>query len=354
MSDAGPMQTDVAIVGGGLSGLALADMLHRAGVGFELFEARGRFGGRIDTLRHGAGGVDLGPSWFWPGQARMARLIEDLDQRAFAQYATGDLCFEDQRGEVQRGVGFASMEGALRVAGGLSALIDGLVARLPRAQLHESHPVSRIERGALVLENGSTCTARHTVVTVPPRLAANLVYDPPLPGPALQSLRQIPTWMAGHAKFVAVYDRPFWRAAGLSGDATSRRGPMVEIHDASGPEGTPAALFGFLGIPAAQRNGQAAQIEAAAIDQLGRLFGTDALHPRATAFKDWAQDPATATAQDHTPPHGHPAYGPLAMLDGLREGHLHFASTETAPDMGGLMEGALAGAERVAARILAA
>ena len=88
------MKTDVAIVGGGLSGLALAARLHAADVDFRLFEARPRLGGRIDVLATPAGAVDLGPSWFWPGQPRIATLVEGLGLRAFPQYSHGGACFE--------------------------------------------------------------------------------------------------------------------------------------------------------------------------------------------------------------------------------------------------------------------
>lgn len=48
--------------------------------------------------------------------------------------------------------------------------------------------------------------------------------------------------MAPHAKFVALYDRAFWRAAGPSGMAQSRVGPMAEVHDASSEPGQAALL----------------------------------------------------------------------------------------------------------------
>jgi monoamine oxidase len=38
-------------------------------------------------------------------------------------------------------------------------------------------------------------------------------------------------------------------------------------------------------------------------------------------------------------------------LTGVWDGRLQFASSETAPEMGGYMEGALAAAERVAAQV---
>ena len=46
-------------------------------------------------------------------------------------------------------------------------------------------------------------------------------------------------------KSVVVYAEPFWRTRGWSGFAVSQLGPLVEIHDASPPDGGLGALFGF-------------------------------------------------------------------------------------------------------------
>ncbi|MGI1660977.1 flavin monoamine oxidase family protein [Palleronia sp. KMU-117] len=349
------MKTEIAIVGGGLSGLALADGLHQAGVDFQLFEARPRLGGRIAALATPAGAVDLGPSWFWPGQPRIARLIEDLGLRAFPQHADGDICFEDERGIVHRGMGFASMEGSFRLEGGMESIIRGLGARLPQERLHLSSGVTEIAQdGRLLIDGDRWCEARQVVLALPPRIAATLRFRPALETDTARHLAAIPTWMAGHAKFVAVYDAPFWRRDGLSGDAMSRRGPLAEIHDASGPDGAPAALFGFLGVPAPQRRGREDDLRAAALQQLARIFGPEAAAPVTTDFADWAIQPETATEADAAAPAGHPAYGLPAALVGTWEGRLHFASTETASDMGGLMEGALASADRVLGLVLGA
>lgn len=348
------MKTDILIIGGGLTGLALAEILHCKGVDFQLFEARDRFGGRIDALRTPSGNVDLGPSWFWPGQPKIAKLIDSLGLHAFPQYAKGELSFEDESGQVQRGVGFASMEGSFRVEGGMAALIDGLVARLPAERLHLGCAVTGIDsEGRVDLKTGDICSAQQVVLTVPPRVAATLRFTPVLNADVTRSLEMIPTWMAGHAKFIAVYDRPFWRDLNLSGDAMSRRGPLAEIHDACGSDGTPAALFGFLGVPATQRVGRSDEITKAALQQLSRIFGPQADSPIETLLKDWAFEPQTATGQDHQFLNRHPEYGLPQSLSKVWSGKLHFASTETAPEMGGLMEGALASAERVANQILA-
>ena len=45
---------------------------------------------------------------------------------------------------------------------------------------------------------------------------------------------------------MAVYDEPFWRAEGLSGQATSDAGMVRLTFDNSPPDGSPGVLLGFL------------------------------------------------------------------------------------------------------------
>jgi len=341
------MHTSVAIIGGGLSGLSLARLLHRADIAFELFEARDRLGGRVFTQS----GYDMGPSWFWPGQPRMAALVAELGLTVFEQFATGALSYETETGAVMRDMGFASMQGSLRLNGGKTGLIDGIAAQLPKERLHLAHPATRIEPGRVIFEQGM-CDADHIVLATPPRVAAGLTFDPELPGPAQKAFQDVPTWMGGHAKFVAIYDSPFWRKDGLSGDAMSRHGPLGEIHDASPSDGSQGALFGFLGVPAPRRAGQDAAIVEAAVAQLARIFGPKAATPITTHYQDWAYDPFTASVLDHAPLNHHPTYGMPHALNTLWDGHLHMCSTEVAPEMGGYLEGALAAAEHTA-RMLA-
>jgi len=170
-------------------------------------------------------------------------------------------------------------------------------------------------------------------------------YVPALPSDAVAAMENIPTWMAGQAKAVAVYNRPFWREAGLSGDAMSRSGPMVECHDASPAEGGPYAIFGFIGVPSASRLDTHALRQQLCM-QLSRLFGPEAYEPKHLFLKDWAVDPFTATDLDHRPVHAHPDYGLPQFLSRLWDNALILAGTEVAPKFGGFLEGALEAAER--------
>ncbi|SDX44096.1 flavin monoamine oxidase family protein [Litoreibacter albidus] len=338
---------DLVIVGGGLSGLALARIAQSRGLTYKLLEARDRFGGRID----GIDGVDLGPSWFWPSHSRMAALVKKLNLTAFEQWSTGDALFED-RTTVQRGQGFASMAGTYRIAGGMSAVVEALVAKLDRSSLLLNAPVQTItqEDGVIVTtRDGTDYAAHHVVLAVPPRVAANMVFSPPLPVAAAQPLSGIPGWMAGQAKLVATYPTPFWREDGLSGDAVSQAGPMVEIHDASDPDSGKGAIFGFVGVPAPHRDGEHERILAAGLEQMTRLFGAKAATPEQLILKDWAQEPFTATRPDWDFNGPHPRYGCPPELRSLWDGVLLLGSTEFAATQGGFLEGALERAEEIAA-----
>lgn len=342
------MHTGILIVGGGLAGLSLAEALQARGDDYLLVEARGRLGGRILSEHHAGGYFDLGPAWFWPGQPRVAELIDRFGLQTFEQFADGDLTYEDERGQVQRGRGFASMQGSLRLRGGLGALINALSERLPEDRKFLNTEVTVLEKtdGGIraKLADGMTIRADTIVLALPPRVAARIAFEPALPESATRSMRAIATGMAGQAKAVAVYDRPFWREAGLSGDATSRFGPMVEIHDASPAENGPYALFGFIGVPPKARLDED-RLRHQVTAQLDRLFGAPAAQPIQLYVKDWADDPHTATEADKAPLYAHPDYGLPQPMAGLWDKRLHFSGSEVALQFGGYIEGALEAAE---------
>ncbi|WP_300582484.1 FAD-dependent oxidoreductase [Marivita sp.] len=346
------MTGTVAIVGGGLTGLALASRLHEAGREFRLFEGRDRLGGRINTAHVGAQWFDLGPSWFWPGQPRMAALVQQLGLEVFPQYAEGAQIYETAQGAVIRDRGFASMQGSLRVRGGMGAIVQRLSEQLPESRVKTGR-VARSVSGDCTLgfADGDEQGFDQVVLAVPPRVAAELEFTPDLSASKLLTLRDIPTWMAGHAKFVAVYDTAFWREDGLSGDASSQRGPLAEIHDASADTG--GALFGFLGVPATARAGQRDAVIAASVAQLVRLFGPRAASPAEVFYTDWSEEPLTAVSADRAPLTHHPAYGRPQALMPAPDSRILFAATELASEMGGYLEGALAAADEAAAWVLA-
>ena len=365
MADAKTIDHDVVIVGGGLAGLTAAYRLEQAGIDFLLLEARDRFGGRIMSAgidgTPAGDGFDLGPSWVWPQwQPALGRLLTEMGLSPFAQYAAGDMIYENavSQGPV-RHHGFRQDPPSMRIPGGTGALIDALKRKLPEHRLRTRSQVLKLavagDRAELVIRDESgdrTISARQVVIAVPPRLAeTSMVFEPPLPTATAALWRDTATWMAPHAKFFAVYDRAFWREAGLSGNAQSRVGPLVEIHDATTASGK-AALFGFVGVPADRRAaaGDAVVIEAA-LAQLVRLFGAEAGAPRATLYKDWAADPLTATTQDQLGG-DHPAATRQPWISGPWAARLLLAGSETSQSEPGYLAGAVEAAEVAASTII--
>ncbi len=350
----------VAILGGGLAGLYSAHLLHSAGIHFQLFEARDRLGGRIfsadESGRASDDGFDLGPSWFWPGvQPGMTALVKEMGLAAFAQNIEGDVIFERMSRETpQRYRGMSQEAQSMRLVGGTAALVKALAGGLPDDRLHLGSRVTLVQLGdsdvtlTISRADGSelSVTASQVIAALPPRLLeATISFTPAVDSATARHWRETPTWMAPHAKFFALYDRPFWREAGLSGTAQSMVGPLAEIHDATTASGN-AALFGFLGIGAHQRRsiGEAALAQAC-VRQLARLFGPEALNIRATIFKDWAADALTATAEDRNAG-GHPMPYEGPWVTGAWQHCLSLAGSETGASDPGYLAGAISAARR--------
>lgn len=351
------MQTDVLIVGAGLSGLTLAAALVRRGIDFSLVEARNRIGGRILSVESGQadrapGSFDLGPSWVWPGQPRIERLLKELEIGVFEQYSEGRLVYQDEFGQVRRDYDFSTMAGSLRIEGGIAQLVQRLCDRIPAQAVSLSHTVTSIA----VAENEfvarmdtpageQAIKAQRIVLAAPPRIIAETMdFGDVLTDDMRDSLLSIPTWMAAHAKLIAIYQKPFWRDMGLSGDGISRCGPLMEIHDASPANTDPGALFGFVGLPASSPLREAERLKSDALEQLQQMFGVAAADPIDVIVQDWSKQTFTATTSDESSAH-HPQYGlPQALLP-LADKGLFFASTEMAPQFGGFIEGALEAAE---------
>lgn len=355
------MDADVIVIGGGLSGLWTALGLEQIGLTVILLEGRDRLGGRILAASGtGAHGYDLGPAWVWPDyQPRIQAVAELLGLSFFPQATGGRLIGEDAAGQIRVWADtFISAPASMRVRGGFALLTARLAARLSPSTARCRTTVTGLTvlpagvvRVIASADGGEVAyVAPIVVLALPPRLAADLHFTPSLARPTLAVLQSIPTWMAGQAKALICYPVPFWRAAGYSGQAYSQIGPLGEIHDASiGPDD--GALFGFFAWPRARRARLAGALVPRLCAQLGRLFGPQAAAPTQVLIQDWATEPLTATAADAAPSTGHPPYQALAITDPGWVDHLILAGTETAPEQGGYLEGAVLAADRAVARI---
>ena len=371
----------IVIVGGGLSGLYAAFLLEQKGIAYRLLEARDTFGGRIAVAKSSGmtrseqaifdkkatdndpsnkisdntesnNVFDLGPSWFWPDyQPQLSRLIESLNLLRFAQFEEGDMMVEHAADQPpMRMQGYKSAPPSMRLVGGMAALIEALYARLDIRCIMTNQTVRQLSKtdGHIEVQSEdssgymTTLRAQHVLLALPPRLLeGRITFQPALPQNLSTQWQETATWMAPHAKYVAVYESPFWRYNGLSGAARSAIGPLTEIHDASTLEGN-GALFGFFGVPAQVRQSVSDDVlKEHCRAQLVRLFGKQADTPTAEYIKDWAQDPLTAVPADVSGDGQHTVAPPSRPQTGVWQDCLTGCGSEWSSQFPGYIAGAI-------------
>jgi monoamine oxidase len=188
------------------------------------------------------------------------------------------------------------------------------------------------------------------IISVPPTLAGRLNYEPPLPAWRDQLTQKTPAGTV--IKTFAAYPKPFWRDAGLNGQAVSDRGPVKVTFDVSPPSAEVGLLLGFIEGGEGRRWQRLSDEERRrqVLDCFVRYFGPQAANPASYLEKDWTAEEFTRGCYGaHFAPGVWTSYG-----DVLREpvGRLHWAGAEYAVDWNGYMEGAVRSGQTTANEVL--
>ncbi|MEA2168961.1 MAG: monoamine oxidase [Solirubrobacteraceae bacterium] len=242
-----------------------------------------------------------------------------------------------------------------RFLGGSQVIPIKMAKQLGKGRVVLSSPVRRIEQhkgGVTVVSDKLTVKAKHVVVAVPPTLAGRIDYTPNLPDAHDALFQRVPQGRL--LKFAAVYDKPFWREQGLTGQALAINQHITATFDDSPEDGSPGVIFGFIGGDRARSFKQLSPADqtATGIGDLVTFFGDEAKSPKSTFITDWTEQTWSRGC-----PVG--AYAPGVITtygDQIRQpaGRIHFAGTETATYWNGYMDGAVRSGERAAKEILGA
>jgi len=238
------------------------------------------------------------------------------------------------------------------VAGGAGTIAHRIAARLGGA-VRLGVPVRSVTQrgdGVVVGGDGLEVSAPHVVVTVPPELVLEIAFDPVLPADRRTLYRNA---VAGpETKTLVVYDAPFWRADGYSGQSSEPGSASEVTIDATPRDGTPGVLASFTFGPVASRTDamDPGVRRDAVLAALAARFGPRAGVPAAfveTAW--WTEEWTRGCSFAHLRPGILSRYGPL-----LREpwGRVHWAGTETATVSHGAIDGAVRSGARAAAEVL--
>jgi monoamine oxidase len=239
-----------------------------------------------------------------------------------------------------------------RFVGGSQLICERMTEQLGDSVLLGA-PVTSIHQddgGVVVSSVPAVVRARRAIVAMPPALTQRIRFAPALSGRRDQLVQRMAS--GALTKCTAIYDEPFWREDGLTGEAVTDDGPVETTFDNSPPDGSPGVLVGFIAGPAAVEHARRpiSERRRTVLDCLAGLFGDRArsasdYHEQAWAEEEWSGGGPVCS----------PSTGALSLYgEELRRpsGRVHWAGAETATVWCGYMDGAVRSGERAASEAL--
>lgn len=216
-----------------------------------------------------------------------------------------------------------------------------LAERLGDAVMLDS-PVSRIDwtpDGVVVHAGRAKVEAERAIVAVPPNLTNAIRFEPALPAWRQRMAQDLS--QGSVIKCLAVYDEPFWRDEGLSGQGFGPHELVRELYDNSPPSASVGVLVTFLTGERAEEAGRMLPEERreAVLEGMAKYVGAAGSQARDYIEVDWSAEEWTRGA-----------YGTSFGLGGLTRfgadlrrpvGPIHWACTDIAGVGHIHMEGAI-------------
>ncbi len=344
------LNTDIIIIGAGLTGLTTAMLLLKQGKSIKIIESRLRLGGRIYTLGFEVNQpIEMGATWLGYKHKHLYDFLNELDVEVFIQELGNNAIFEPiSTSPPYLALMPANDEPSLRIKGGSTALIKSLADKVGIKNIHLSEKVLSISKSTnsiSVTTDKATYQVEKVISTLPPNLLINTIkFNPELPDELKSVALATHTWMGDSIKVALSYSKPFWKNENSSGTILSNVGPVNEMYDHSNFEKNYYALKGFLngsffGISKIERKHMV-------LKQLKKYFGS-VVEDYDNYFEQvWMHEGDTfCSYNEHVLPHqnnGHQIYQQTFLED-----RLIIAGSETSPIYPGYMEGAVYSAKTV-------
>jgi monoamine oxidase len=239
-----------------------------------------------------------------------------------------------------------------RIVGGMGAVYRPMAAEIGDS-LHLSQPVLRIDQnadGVTVRSDDMVVRAQRVIVAVPLAIASQIIYEPMLPADRSFLHQRMPS--GAIYKINIVYDEPFWRGDGLSGQSAAPGSPATVTIDASTDAPRPGVLCVIVEGPIARQLGRLDETERrrTILAELVGRFGDKAASPVEYIEQCWTTERYSGG--------GMLSHAPTGVLTefghALREpcGRIHWAGTESSAVMCGWVDGAVRSGERAAAEVM--
>jgi monoamine oxidase len=239
-----------------------------------------------------------------------------------------------------------------RPVGGMGAIYEPMTAEIGDS-LHLAQPVRRIEHdadGVTVRSDDMVVRAQRVIVAVPLAIASQIIYEPMLPMDRTFLHQRMPSGAIN--KINIVYDEPFWRADGLSGQSAAPGSPATVTIDASTDAPRPGVLCVIVEGPIARQTGRLDETERrrAILAELVGRFGDKAASPVDYLEQNWSIERYSGGGMlSHAPTGVLTQFGPALRAPCDR---IHWAGTESSAIMCGWVDGAIRSGERAAAEVM--
>lgn len=216
-----------------------------------------------------------------------------------------------------------------------------------------NQPVIKITQdndGIIILTDTLKIKAKKCISTLPPALLNSIRFSPVLPQRKAQLLQRVP--MGAAMKCFCIYQTPFWRRQGFSGQIVSDTSPVKVTFDCTNKDDDLGVLLvfveghnarDFIELPKEER-------KKLVLDRLVTFFGEEAKNTLEYEDKCWTEEEYSRGCYA-----GNMPTGVLTQFGKtLREPfmHLHFGGTETAMKWNGYMDGAIESGFRNADEVL--
>ncbi len=346
---------DVLVLGGGLTGLAIAYYLRNSDFTIKILEGRQRLGGRICTLYNdGKPPIEMGATWLGSNHTALTEILKELNIEIFEQALGEQAIYEPISTSPPQLVTLPpNNEPSFRIVGGSSKLIQVLESHLSKDQIYIGQQVGSIHfdsNGFKVKCQKSEHHSDIVISTLPPNLlVSSLEMSPDLNGEMTELAQNTHTWMGESIKVSLSFAKPFWQDENTSGTIFSSVGPIQEMYDHSDYENKLFALMGFMN--SSYYSVSKEERINLILKQLQKYFGPKVDEFIAYDEMLWIKEPLTFGHYDaHILPHqnnGHPLF-----KEALLNGNFYIAGSETADQFPGYMEGAIRSAKFVSQQLL--
>lgn len=337
---------------------------------------------RVDAIKKKlqamANSLDPAAPWLhpsaraWDGITFAQWLAQNVKETNIREYLVGDMSYACASPEqisllsflsmVRACVGFDALNGfdnaaqQDRIVGGSQPVATRMAELLGDDTVRLKNAVRRVrwtEREATINTDTLEIQARHVIFACPPTLMGAIEFSPSLPVARAKITQHWPQGLV--IKVGMVYDRPFWRDAGLSGMSLDYSAMVSETADSSAPpeHSKAGVLTGFIYTDQALAASQMSAVDRRQriLNEMAARFGDNARTPERIIEMNWSTQVWTRGCYG-----GYLAPGATyAFRSAVRDaiGPLHWAGTETSPVWPTFIEGAIRSGERAAAEALA-